>query len=412
MQSLIFENARLLDGSVDEGEPDRFVRVAGNVIEEVSDRPIKDSNAYRIDLRGKTLMPGLIDCHVHINSGPGDPDQNMHLPSELVAYHAARILKGMLERGFTTVRDVGGATVGQVHAIEQGLIEGPRLVICGRSFVQTGGHTDYRSRYSMGDGSDQLTHLASVSRVVDGVDECRRAARDEIRKGAKFIKVMAGGGAASLHFPRPYLAYSMDELRAIQEEAMNAKTYVCVHTHSDEAVRRALDCGIRSIEHGTEITPETAAQASAQGAFVTPTIIAYEAQIKEAANLRLDPGYVERLKGVRELGVRSLETMRAAGVKLAYGSDVLGTMHPYQADEFMIRNEVLPNIDVIRMATLNAAQLIRMEGKVGTIAPGAFADLIVVDKDPLADISVLAGQGRHMSAIIKDGKFVKNNLDS
>ncbi|MDR3494443.1 MAG: amidohydrolase family protein [Ancalomicrobiaceae bacterium] len=410
MQSYIFENARLLDGSVDDGEHDRFVRVAGNVIEEVSDRPIKDSNAYRIDLRGKTLMPGLIDCHVHINAAVADPAENSWVPNELIVYHSVKILKGMLERGFTTVRDVGGATVAQVHAIEQGLVEGPRLVICGRAFVQTGGHSDYRNRYDTRSGEVQLGQLGSVARVVDGVDDCRRAARDEIRKGARFIKVMAGGGAASSHFPRPYLAYSMDELRAIQEEAMNAKMYVAVHTHSDEAVRRALDCGIRSIEHATEITPETAKIAHDVGATVTPTIVAYEAQIREAANLGLEPGFVERLKYVRAKGRDSLEIMKAAGVKLAYGSDVLGSMLSYQSDEFMVRAEVLPAIDVVRSATINAAKLVRMEGKVGIIAPGAFADLIVVDSDPLKDISVLAGQGRYMSAIMKNGAFVKNNL--
>jgi imidazolonepropionase-like amidohydrolase len=412
MQSFIFENARILDGSVAEGEHDRFVRVVGNVIDEVSDRPIKDTNARSIDLRGKTLMPGLIDCHVHINTPLAEPNESAAMPNELVAYHSVKIMKGMLNRGFTTVRDVGGATVAQVHAIEQGLVEGPRLVICGKAFVQNGGHSDYRSRYDMGDGAHQLGQLGSVARVVDGVDDCRRAARDEIRKGARFIKVMAGGGAASLHFPRPYLAYSMDELRAIQEEASNAKMYVCVHTHSDEAVRRAVDCGIRSIEHGTEITAETAALVRKNGSIVTPTIVAYDAQIREADNLKLDPGFVERLKEVRAKGLVSLGVMKAAGVKVAYGSDVLGSMHSYQSDEFLVRAEVLPAIDVIRMATLNAAELLRMEGKIGTIAPGAFADLIVLEQDPLKDISALAGQGRYMSAIMKNGTFIKNTLNA
>ena len=412
MQSYIFENARILDGSVDDGEHDRFVRVAANVIDEVSDRPIKDANARRIDLRGKTLMPGLIDCHVHINTPDAEPDRSAAMPNELVAYHSVKIMKGMLNRGFTTVRDVGGATVAQVHAVEQGLVEGPRLVICGKAFVQNGGHSDYRSRYDMGDGAEQLGQLGSVARIVNGVDECRRAARDEVRKGARFIKVMAGGGAASLHFPRPYLAYSMDELRAIQEEADNAKMYVCVHTHSDEAVRRAVDCGIRSIEHGTEITPETAALVQKNGSIVTPTIVAYDAQIREADNLKLDPGFVEKLKEVRAKGLVSLGVMKAAGVTVAYGSDVLGSMHSYQSDEFMVRAEVLPAIDVIRMATLNAAKLLRMDGKIGTVAPGAFADLIVMEQDPLKDISVLAGQGRYMSAIMKGGAFVKNTLNA
>jgi imidazolonepropionase-like amidohydrolase len=413
MESYIFENARILDGSSDEGECDRFVRIAGNLIEEVSDQPIKDPNAKHVDLHGKTLMPGLIDCHVHINSG-GSPDPSVlsRMPSELIAYHSVNILKGILNRGFTTVRDVGGATLAQVQAIEQGVVEGPRVVACGKAFVQTGGHVDARTRYDLDDGAYHLTQLGACARVVDGVDACRLAVRDEIRKGARFLKVMAGGGAASLHFPRPYLAYSMDELRAFKEEADNAKMYVCVHTHSNEAIRRALDCQIQSIEHGTLITKETAAIASRQDATLCPTIVAYEAQIREAKALGLDSDALERLKWVRARGPESLEIMRQAGVKVAYGSDVLGFMWNYQSEEFPILAEVLSPIEVIRTATVNAARLVRLEGKVGTISAGAYADLLVVDEDPLKDISVLCGQGRHMAAIMKNGVFVKNRLNA
>jgi imidazolonepropionase-like amidohydrolase len=411
MESYIFENARIVDGSVEDGLHDRFVRVAGNTIEEVSDRPIADTNARRIDLRGKTLMPGLIDCHVHINTGAHhEPDLCAKLPNETVLYHSVRLMKEILNRGFTTVRDLGGATYAQVRAVEDGLVEGPRLVICGKAMVQNGGHSDYRSRYDVGDANEQLYQLGSVARVVDGVDDCRRAARDEVRKGAQFIKVMANGGAASNHFPRPYLGYSAEELRVFQDEADKAKMYVSVHTHTDEAVARALELGIHSIEHATLITPDTAAMAARQGAIVTPTISAYEAQIREGEALGLDPAFVERLKWVRARGPESLEIMKAAGVKLAYGTDVLGSMWSYQSEEFMIRNEVLSALEVIKSATLNAAELCRMPGKIGTIAAGAYADMIVVDKDPLKDISVLAEQGRHMSAIMKNGAFIKNQL--
>jgi imidazolonepropionase-like amidohydrolase len=410
VESVIFENARIVDGSSADGEHDRFVRVAEGVIDEVSDRPIKDTNARRIDIRGKTLMPGLIDCHVHVTTAVADPAENSWLPNELVALHAARIMHGMLQRGFTTVRDMGGATVALVHAVEQGLIEGPRLVICGKALVQTGGHSDYRTRYDTRSADIQIEQLGSVGRVVDGIDDCRRAARDEIRKGARFIKVMANGGAASMHFPRPYLGFSVDELRAFQDEADKAKMYVSVHTHTDEAVKRALDCGIRSIEHATLITPPTARQMQAQGAIACPTISAYEAQLAEAEALKLDPGFVERLKFVRAKGPESLEIMRAAGVTLAYGTDVLGPMHKYQSEEFWIRAEVLPAIEVIKSATLNAAELLQMSGKIGTVAPGAYADLIVVDGDPVADLSLLRDQGRHMPIIMKGGVFAKDAL--
>jgi imidazolonepropionase-like amidohydrolase len=411
MDSYIFENARILDGSVEDGVYDQFVRVVGNTVEEVSDKPIKDTNADRFDLRGKTLMPGLIDCHVHINTGVHhEPDICASMPNETVLYHSVRLMKEILNRGFTTIRDLGGATYAQVRAVEDGLVEGPRLVICGKAMVQNGGHSDYRSRYEIGGAEQQLYQLGSVARVVDGVDDARKAARDEVRKGAQFIKIMANGGAASNHFPRPYLGYSMEELRVFQEEADKAKMYVSVHTHTDEAVARALELGIHSIEHATLITPETAATAAKQGAIVTPTISAYEAQIREGEKLKLDPAFVERLKWVRARGPESLEIMKAAGVKLAYGTDVLGSMWSYQSEEFMIRNEVLSALEVIKSATLNAAELCRMPGKIGTIAPGAFADLLVVERDPLKDISVLAEQGRYMSAIMKNGKFIKNQL--
>ena len=220
MESYIFENARILDGSVEDGVHDRFVRVAGNIIEEVSDKPIADTKAVRIDLRGRTLMPGLIDCHVHINTGGHhEPDINASMPNETILYQSVRLMKEILNRGFTTVRDLGGATFAQVRAVEEGLVQGPRLVICGKAMVQNGGHSDYRSRYDLGNADEQLYQLGSVARVVDGVDDCRKAARDEVRKGAQFIKVMTNGGAASNHFPRPYFGYSMEELRVFQDEA-------------------------------------------------------------------------------------------------------------------------------------------------------------------------------------------------
>jgi imidazolonepropionase-like amidohydrolase len=410
MDSIIFENARVLDGSSDEGEYDRFVRVSGNLIDEVSDRPIGDSNARRIDLKGKTLMPGLIDCHVHIYSAGEDPSHSSRMPNELVALHAAKIVKGMLNRGFTTVRDVGGGTLAFKQAIESGLIEGPRLVICGKAFVQSGGHTDPREREFLTPASAYDDQLGNVSKIVDGVDNCRRAAREEIRKGAQFIKVMAGGGAAQLRFPRAWHAFSMDELRAFQEEASNAQTYVCVHTHADESIARALACGIKSIEHATLVTPETAAVMAKQGAIATPTISAYEGQIREAKRLGLDAAAVERLQWVRDRGPESLEIMHKAGVKIAYGSDHLGFLHSYQNEEFLIRAEALPPIEVIRSTTRVAAELCKLEGKVGVVAPGAYADLIVLDKDPLKDISVLGDEGKQISVIMKNGDFVKDRL--
>jgi imidazolonepropionase-like amidohydrolase len=410
-QSIIFENARILDGRTNEGEHDHFVRITGGTIHEVSDRAIVDSAARRIDLKGKTLMPGLIDCHVHVIAALVDLGRNANLPDPLVAYHAARIMKGMLHRGFTTVRDLGGATHALVEAIEQGLIPGPRLIICGKALSQTGGHNDFRGRYLNRDADYQTRRLGAMGRVVDGVDACRHAARDEIRQGARFIKVMANGGVASPTDPIAFLGFSKDELLALVEEAHNAQTYVSAHLYTDDAIARAVQCGVRSVEHANLIEPPTAALIREKRAIVCPTLVVYEALKSEGKALGFPPESLQKIDDVRLKSPKSLEVMYASGVKMAYGTDLLGDLHRHQSEEFVIRGRVLPPIEVIRATTLYAAELIGLVGKIGSIEKDAFADLVVVDGDPLADLSLLAGQGRHMPIIMKDGVFIKNELN-
>ncbi|CAM5186703.1 Imidazolonepropionase OS=Bosea thiooxidans OX=53254 GN=ARD30_19555 PE=4 SV=1 [Bosea thiooxidans] len=257
-QATIFENARLLDGTSAEGEHDRFVCVEGGLIRQVSDRPIADGTARRIDLKGKTLMPGLIDCHVHVIANSANFGQNALLPDALVALQAVKLMGEMLHRGFTTVRDVGGATHALVEAQEQGLYVGPRLVICGKALSQTGGHADFRGRYDNRRPDYQTHQLGSLGRVCDGVDACRAAARDEIRQGAQFIKIMANGGVASPTDPIAFLGFSDAEIAAIVEEAHNAQTYVSAHLYTDEGIARAVKLGVRSVEHANLVEAPTA----------------------------------------------------------------------------------------------------------------------------------------------------------
>lgn len=407
---IVFENARLLDGRMPEGEERRFVAVEGGTIREVSDVPIKLCDARHIDLAGKTLMPGLIDCHVHVTAVLANLGENARLADATVALHAARIMREMLGRGFTTVRDVGGATFPLMEAVESGLIEGPRLVISGKALSQSGGHSDFRGRVDNRDPSDQTYRLGSMGRICDGVDACRLAARDEIRQGANFIKIMANGGVASPTDPVAFLGFSEAELVAIVEEARNAQTYVAAHLYTDEAIARAVRCGIRSVEHANLIEPETAAYVAKQGALVCPTLVTYEMLKREGRELGLPQTSVDKIDDVRLRGLESLEIMQKAGVIMAYGTDLLGSMHRHQSEEFVIRRDVLPAIEVIRATTVNAAKLLRQEGQVGAIQACAFADLIVVDGDPLKDLSLLTGQGKHLLAIMKNGKFFKNEL--
>jgi imidazolonepropionase-like amidohydrolase len=411
-QSIVFENARILDGSSPEGEHDRFVRVADGTITEISDRPIADGVARRIDLKGRTLMPGLIDCHVHVIAAMVDLGRNAALPDALVAYHGARIMKDMLHRGFTTVRDLGGATRALVDALEQGLIAGPRLVICGKALSQTGGHSDFRGRYDNREPGYQTRRLGAMGRICDGVDACRQAARDEIRQGATFVKIMANGGVASPTDPIAFLGFSREEITAMVEEARNAQTYVAAHLYTDEAIARAVECGVRSVEHANLIEPPTANLMRDKGAIACPTLVAYEALKNEGESLGFPPESVAKIDDVRIRSPRSLEILLEAGVPMAYGTDLLGGLHRHQSEEFVIRGRVLKPIEVIRSTTCHAAELIDMVGKIGAVAPGAFADLIVVDGDPLADLSLLTGQGRHLPVILQNGQFIKNELNT
>jgi imidazolonepropionase-like amidohydrolase len=410
-QAIVFQNARLLDGRSPEGEHDRFVRAEGGLIREISDKPIRDSGARTIDLRGMTLMPGLIDCHVHVVAGLVNLGQNALLPDAVVAFHAQRIMGEMLARGFTTVRDVGGATYALVDALEQGLVAGPRLVVCGKALSQTGGHADFRGRYDNRDADYQTRRLGALGRICNGVDDCREAARDEIRQGAQFIKIMANGGVASPTDPIAFLGYSSDEIRAIVEEAHNAQTYVAAHLYTDEAIARAVALGVRSVEHANLIEKKTASLMKERGAIACPTLVTYEALKNEGESLGLPAASVAKIDDVRLRGLESLEIMHDAGVTMAYGSDLLGPMHRHQSEEFVIRGRVLPAIEVIRSTTVHAAELIGMTGKIGVIAPDAYADFVVVDGDPLADLSLLTGQGRHMPIIVKGGEFIKNELN-
>ena len=405
---ILFTNARIVDGAADRPSDPVSVLVEGGTIREVGAR-VASASAAVIDLAGRTLMPGLIDAHVHVIASTPNFAANAAMPDALVAHRAAKIMQGMLMRGFTTVRDVGGATHGLLQAWQEGLFAGSRLVICGKALGQTGGHTDFRGRYDDRPGFDH--RLGSLGRICDGVDAVRRAAREEIKGGARFIKIMANGGVASPTDPIHFLGFSRAEIIAAVEEAHNAGTYVSAHLYTDDAIRRAVECGVHSLEHCNLIGAETALFASNAGAIAVPTLITYDSLAKEGEALGMPADSVAKVSGVQDAGMRSLEIMRSAELPMAYGTDLLGDMHRHQSEEFVVRGRVLPAHEVIASATHVAARLLRMEGQLGVIAPGAIADVLVVDGNPLDDLALLTGQGRHMPVIMQAGRFVKNTLN-
>jgi imidazolonepropionase-like amidohydrolase len=409
MTQYLFTGGQVLDPR-NEGPRDGMeVLVEGGTIREVSDRPIASAGAERIDLAGRVLMPGLIDAHVHVIAAMANLADNAAQPNSLAALRGGHIMQAMLMRGFTTVRDVGGADAGLKEAQALGLVIGPRLVISGKALSQTGGHCDSRPR---SDDRPFFNRVGSMGRICDGVDEVRRAAREELRAGADFIKVMANGGIASPADPIHMLQFSRDELLAAVEEAKNLGTYVSAHLYTDEAISRALDCGVHSLEHCNLITLETAKRAAKQGAVAVPTLITYQRLALEAASLGMRPESTAKIETVRQAGLDSLAIMHEAALPMAYGTDLLGEMHRHQSGEFALRARALPALDVLRSATTLAAELCGLAGKAGVIEAGADADLLVVAGNPLRDWTLLEEQGGHIAGIMQAGRWVKHALGS
>jgi imidazolonepropionase-like amidohydrolase len=308
------------------------------------------------------------------------------------------------------VRDVAGADYGLAAAVDEGHLEGPRLIFGGKSLSQTGGHGDGRHRGR--DAHDTCYCCPSMGRVVDGVPEVRRAARDEIRRGAHHLKLMLSGGVASPTDRVDSVQFSLEEIRAAVEEAEAANVYVTGHAYTARAVNRALECGVHCIEHGNLMDDSSVRLFREHGAFYVPTLATYSALAERGIEAGLPPASHRKVFDVLDQGLHALELAHRGGVSMAYGTDLLGEMHEDQLSEFRIRAQVQPAADVIRAATVNGARLVRMQGLIGTIAPGAFADLLVVDGDPLRDLSVLCDPDRYLRMIVKQGRVVKDDLDS
>ena len=406
----LFHSGRFLDPRRDELLDGIEVLVEDDRVKEVADRPIGTQAATRVNLRGRTLMPGLIDAHVHLLLA----EVNLHLlegiPLTLLAAKGAASAKAMLMRGFTAVRDTGGADFGMKRAFETGLFEGPRLFISGMPISQTGGHGDFRRPTQTTFECACCSGVAFAARIADGVPEMLRAVRDELRKGADQIKLMVSGGVASQTDPLEGLQFRVDEIEAAVEEATRWGTYVCAHAYAAEAIRRSVSAGVRTIEHGNLIDGPTAQLMAERQAYLVPTLVTYDSLKRRGPEYGLSAYSLEKNAIVLEVGLRSLELAHAAGVKIGFGSDLLGQLQDDHCREFLIRAEVMKPHEIIRSATIINAEIIRHSGRLGEIVPDAFADLLIVDGDPYRDVGVFHGDGAHVLAIMKDGRFVKHTL--
>jgi imidazolonepropionase-like amidohydrolase len=410
MSQILFRNFRMLEPTVGELRDGHELLVEGDTIREVSTGVIKAPDAAVIDCGGRTLMPGLIDSHVHVFLSEVNIRSLEQIPLTLMTARAAKLMLGMLDRGFTTVRDTGGADWGIKTAVEQGSVPGPRLFIAGQAIGPTGGHSDSRRRTDMGARCHCCNAMAFTMCVSDGEREVRKAAREQMRQGADHVKIMMSGGVASPYDPLDSLQFTPGEAAAAVEEAAAFGRYVCAHAYTPEAITRAAHAGVRTIEHGNLIDDAAAALMAQKGMFLVANLVAYYAMRERAGEFGMSTDMLGKNDLVIDGALRSLEICKRAGVPVAYGSDLLGQLQVDQSREFILRSEVLSPLDIIRSATTVGAQVVRMEGKLGTLAAGALADILVVDGDPLKDLGVLQHQGRHLPVIMKGGAFHKNRL--
>ncbi|EJD40401.1 hypothetical protein AURDEDRAFT_115887 [Auricularia subglabra TFB-10046 SS5] len=408
-------------GSVEFATTAALCVLGGKVHSILPQTAVGDAQTFKVD--GEELpvfhmgrlyvCPGLIDCHVHVNAVPGFKaiGELFDTSEELVSLRSTYVLKEMLSRGFTTVRDTGGASKGLAAAIDEGLIEGPRLFQCGKAISQTGGHGDF-ARNIRASGGCCGGEVKSLARVVDGVDAVLRATREEIKGGADFIKIMAGGGVASATDAIETVQFLSEEVQAITRTCNQmGNIHTTAHAYTVESINHAIDNGVRGIEHGNLIDEATAKKMAEKGVFLTPTLSCYGIMVRPPFEDFLPEQSKRKNEEVMQNGLRALEIAEKAGVCVCFGTDLLISMHALQTEEFRVRSAVLPSPAVLKHATTNAAKLLRREGQIGVVAAGAFADLIILDKNPLEDITVLDRPEDHLKAVIKEGRVVRSSLE-
>ncbi len=410
-QRQVLRNARPFDSASGWVGPLSQIFIEGERIAAITTEPLQVDDAQVIDVGGRVVLPGLIDAHVHVVAASHDLTALGLQPPSLVTAQASAIMRGMLHRGFTTVRDAAGADFGLQEAQSRGLFEGPRLYIAGFPVSQTGGHADMRPK---GVRTREMfcacAGLGLIGAIADGVGEVRRAVREQVRNGANQIKIMAGGGISSPTDPLEGTQFSVDELRAACEEAEAANLYVMAHAYSPRAVTRAVQAGVRSIEHGNLIDVATAREMKRCGAFLVPTLSTYAALADEGTRLGWSAAMMDKLATVQRRGIESVRIALDEGVPVVFGTDLLGHMHDRQSGEFDLRLQAMSPVQALQSATIVAARLMRAEGDIGALVPGAWADLLVVEGDPTASLDMLTRPAAGIRLLMQGGRTVRSSL--
>jgi imidazolonepropionase-like amidohydrolase len=428
LPQVLFTNVNIFDGKADKLAMGMNVLVEGNLIKQVGKNVKGRDDAKTIDGGGHTLMPGLHDMHTHVGIyRPVAGDLRTDMSPFLVGAVAAARVEGMLMNGFTTIRDTGGPAKFIQRAIDAGVVPGPRMYPSEGFITQTAGHGDFRNRNDRHpnryDGPYNYVD-EYYSCIADGETEIRRCIREQLGLGATQIKIFTGGGVASEKDPLHSVQYTPSEIRIAVETAAQWKTYVLAHAFTDASIRIAVENGVQVIEHGPLMTEESAKLMAEKGTFLVPSVAAILGldleNFKKISSARTYAKGVQLVDGVP----KEMEYAVKHKVKMVFGTDLLSNWEAsveYDKEanlEFKWLAKFMPNVEVLKMATSNAAELARLsgpnnpyqDGPTGVIAAGAYADLLIVEGNPLKDIMIMTKPDEKFRVIMKDGRIYKNTL--
>lgn len=390
MSDLVIRDARIFDGVAD-GLTTGDVRISDGVISEVG--VVSDAPAEVVDAAGRVLTPGLIDAHFHAYAVALDSESIEHAPLSYVALAAQSRLADSLYRGFTTVRDPAGGDSGLARAIDEGLVVAPRYLYTGSALSQTGGHGDYRAADSL-----ECFHGGHTVDLVDGVENLRVAVRERFRTGAHAIKIFTSGGVITPTDPIRVPQYSAEEIRAVTDEAKRRGSYVAAHAYSPEAIVHSVVNGVRSIEHGNLLDRASAEVMREHGAFLVPTMGAYDAMDRLGEQLGLSEIAQFKNRQVLAAAGDSVRIAHEAGVPVGFGSDNMGGLITEQLVGVRLLADATNVWDALRSVTsVNAALLQRDD--LGRVAVGAVGDVVLWDDDPTVDIDAIADSRRSRTVV-------------
>ena len=416
-KSYAFTNANIinvLDGSI---HANSTLMVSNGHITSISSHPPsttgddKDST-QTVDLKGKYIIPGLIDSHVHFVATPGESDPRAMLEADpdLALLRMTNVASGMLRRGFTTVRDCGGAPVALRSAIADNVIPGPRVQLAGHALTQTGGHVDFRNGHTHAlPECPACGSVRSMARLCDGAESCLRIARDELRRGADFLKLIGSGGLLTARTSLDHPQFTAAEVQAICSVAENAGTYVTAHAYTTRAIRLAIDNGVKGIEHGNFLDAPTAKLMAERNVFLTPTLAAF-AVVLDGPGPPRPPPVKEKHQRTLDAGLEAMRLAKEAGVTMCLGTDLLGPSHAFQGREFKLRTSVCSALEILQQATVNPARMMKLGDMLGQAKEGFLADFLVLKSNPLEDISILEQEG-NILAVFKEGRAYCSQLE-